>query len=60
VQIVRKVRLVRQALVEKVECSVTQSGLRLWRAVVWHGSCANILQGFVPSPGYHAHPPRLT
>lgn len=42
VQIVRKVRLMRQTLIEKMECSVTQSGLRLWRAVVWHGSCAKI------------------
>ena len=46
VQIVRKVRLMRQTLIEKMECSVTQSGLRLWRAVVWHGSCANIPSRF--------------
>lgn len=54
VQIVRKVRLVRQALVEKIKCGVTQCALRLWRAVVWHGSCAKIPSRFRPSPGYHA------
>ncbi len=37
-----------------------QCALRLWRAVVWHGSCANILSRFRPGPGYHVHPPRLS
>lgn len=60
VQIVREVRLVRQAVVKKFECGVTQCALRLWRAVVWHGSCANILSRFRPGPGYHVAPPRYT
>jgi hypothetical protein len=59
VQIVRKVRLVWQAVVEKCECGVMQCALRLWRAVVWHVSCANILSRFRPGPGYHADPPRF-
>ena len=35
-----------------------QCALRLWRAVVWHGSCANILSRFRPGPGNHDGPPR--
>jgi hypothetical protein len=35
-----------------------QCALRLWRAVVWHGSCANILLRFRPGPGNHDCPPR--
>ncbi len=57
-QIVREVRLVWQAVVKKFECGVTQCALRLWRAVVWHGSCANILSRFRPGPGNHDGPPR--
>ena len=58
VQVVGKVRLVWQTVVKKCECGVMQCALRLWRAVVWHGSCANILSRFRPSPGNHATPPR--
>ena len=46
VQIIREVRLVWQSFVKKFECGVMQCALRLWRAVVWHGSCANILLRF--------------
>ncbi len=35
-----------------------QCAQRLWRAVVWHGSCANILSRFRPGPGNHDGPPR--
>ena len=52
-QLVREVRFKGQSVVKKFECSVTQCALRLWRAVVWHGSCANILLRFRPGPGYH-------
>ena len=60
VQIVRKVRLMRQTLVER------------WSAALLNLACAyggllfrtvhvlRFLQGFVPSPGYHVHPPRLS
>lgn len=60
VQIVREVWLVRESFVKKFECGVTQCALRLWRAVVWHGSCANILLRFRPGPGYHVAPPRMS
>ena len=53
-QLVREVRFKGQSVVKKFECSVTQCALRLWRAVVWHSSCANILSRFRPGPGYHA------
>ena len=58
VQIIREVRLVWQSFVKKFECGVMQCALRLWRAVVWHGSCANILSRFRPGPGNHDCPPR--
>ena len=45
-EFVGKIGFAGKPLVKKVECLVSQSRLRLWRAVVSHGSCASILLRF--------------
>ena len=45
-EFVGKIGFAGKPLVKKVECLVTQSRLRLWRAVVSHGACASILVRF--------------